>query len=548
MSGSLIGSLNIFAPNTVILSALVNTNFSDIKTAFNANFHETTGHGHTGVSGDGPKVASTGLDLTDSYDWTGAHTFTGNPLGIGTASPDANTKLHIVQGAGSLPSGLGGGDVVVIQNNDDASDSCLLSLVSGATSGLSELRFSDADDADVGALQYSHSSNSLTFRTNGAAQAILTSTGVLGVNTASPSGDTILQITKGASTNLPTISSGNTAAIFENTNATTDDCAVAIIAGATGESALNFGDTADQDAGAIIYDHTNDLMYMRVGGNDQVMRLNSTGWYNAASSTMTLGCLAGLVIGFNASDITMQSSVFESGVITTSNVGTSGHVIEGRNNQNITWAGTVFSASCARAAHSGYSFFSAFSDNTSADDLEFRLYGDGNGKCDGSWTGGGADYAEMFETINGQSIDHGLFVTLEGDKVKPANNGDYVLGIISNTPSFLADAAWNKWDKKYLKNELGGYDFDENGYRKINENFNPEMEYISRKDRDEWVAVGMMGKLYVQTSEDITGDYVDVGSDGYAVNGTTYRVMEIVRNKSDDPMSKGYGVVRVIFR
>ncbi|MDQ0272328.1 hypothetical protein J2S17_004220 [Cytobacillus purgationiresistens] len=49
----------------------------------------------------------------------------------------------------------------------------------------------------------------------------------------------------------------------------------------------------------------------------------------------------------------------------------------------------------------------------------------GNMYIDGAYFSGGADYAEMFETTNGNPIEPGLLVT--DDKVKPANSeGDYI--------------------------------------------------------------------------------------------------------------------------
>lgn len=58
------------------------------------------------------------------------------------------------------------------------------------------------------------------------------------------------------------------------------------------------------------------------------------------------------------------------------------------------------------------------------------------------------------------------------------------------------------------------------------------------------------GICYIRTSEDIPNTYVNVGEDGYAVGGagTTYRVLEIIRQRSDDPHGVGYGVVKIFFK
>ena len=53
-----------------------NPNENEIYSKYNAAVHATTGHGHTGGTGDGPKLLPTGLNLTSTYAWTGIHTHT----------------------------------------------------------------------------------------------------------------------------------------------------------------------------------------------------------------------------------------------------------------------------------------------------------------------------------------------------------------------------------------------------------------------------------------------------------------------------------------
>ncbi|NRB00777.1 MAG: hypothetical protein HRU32_13325 [Rhodobacteraceae bacterium] len=99
---------------------------------------------------------------------------------------------------------------------------------------------------------------------------------------------------------------------------------------------------------------------------------------------------------------------------------------------------------------------SAFSDNGS--DREFRLRGDGNGFCDGSWTGGGADYAEYFEWADGNPSGEdrrGWSVKLVNGKLEKANNGDDILGVVSANPSVVGDGDVNGWKKKHLTDDFG---------------------------------------------------------------------------------------------
>lgn len=201
-----------------------------------------------------------------------------------------------------------------------------------------------------------------------------------------------------------------------------------------------------------------------------------------------------------------------------------------------------FYAWCDRAANSTYSFFRSVSGGS---DTEHLLRGDGTGLCDGTWTGGGADYAEYFEWLDGNPNNEdrrGIVVTLEGDKIKPAEEGDTIIGAISGNPSVIGDAAWNKWHEKYLRDDYGTYIFedydvlqwvDEEGNekavdadgpdasnapedatvviqqrRKLNPAYDPDVEYISRENRPEWDCVGLMGKLRIRRGQPVKDSWI----------------------------------------
>lgn len=114
----------------------------------------------------------------------------------------------------------------------------------------------------------------------------------------------------------------------------------------------------------------------------------------------------------------------------------------------------------------------------------------------------GADFAEMFEFVDGNpnSEDRrGLFVTLDGEKIRLATtNDDYVLGVVSATPSLLCNAHTDDWKGKY-ETDVFGARILENGAFKLAESFDKEKDdnYISRLDRPEWAAVGLIGQLIV---------------------------------------------------
>ena len=159
----------------------------------------------------------------------------------------------------------------------------------------------------------------------------------------------------------------------------------------------------------------------------------------------------------------------------------------------------------SRTAHSGFVFLSCRSNG--GGDIEFNLRGDGNAYADGSWNGGGADYAEFFEWSDGNTSAEdrrGISVVLDGDKIREATSGEEPIGVISGNPSVVGDADMERWKGKYLRDEYGAYDLDENGDRKLNPDYDPESEYISRENRAEWDCVGLMGKIRIRKGQ-VTG-------------------------------------------
>ena len=163
----------------------------------------------------------------------------------------------------------------------------------------------------------------------------------------------------------------------------------------------------------------------------------------------------------------------------------------------------AFGIAVDRANTSAYVFAGWYSSTTS--DKEFSFRGDGQAYADGSWNGGGADYAEYFEWLDGNPNNEdrrGYSVSLVGNKIKIAEQGEKIIGIISGNPSVIGDSAWNIWNEKYLKDDFGTYIRDENGYRILNQNYNSEIEYIPREKRKEWSVVGLMGKLRIKKGQE----------------------------------------------
>ena len=169
-----------------------------------------------------------------------------------------------------------------------------------------------------------------------------------------------------------------------------------------------------------------------------------------------------------------------------------------------------------------------------------------------AYNSSGADYAEMWEIEGGNPNGddwRGLFVTVnEKNKIEIANPDDYILGIISATPSVLGDVQSEIWHKMYLKDVFGEHLTETVEVEETTDEFgdvtpahtetrwilNPEYdsskEYISRDKRPEWAAVGLIGKLVVVDDGTCTpGQFCKVADGGIATasgNNEGYRVLE----------------------
>lgn len=190
----------------------------------------------------------------------------------------------------------------------------------------------------------------------------------------------------------------------------------------------------------------------------------------------------------------------------------------------------------------------------------------GNLAIAGTMSSAGADYAEFFEWKDGnpEAQDRvGYIVTLDGDKLTLANEGDYILGVVSGTATVLGDnPEWN-WTKRWVTDDFGRIKYEwqtvtheaflddegnvitpektESVYAPVsNPDYNPDQEYTKRADRPEWSAVGMMGKLYVR-------DDGTCQVNGYAkpINGvataSTSGTMRVIERVSDN-------VIRVVIK
>jgi hypothetical protein len=221
---------------------------------------------------------------------------------------------------------------------------------------------------------------------------------------------------------------------------------------------------------------------------------------------------------------------------------------------------TIFAGS-NRASSSGFILMDLFANNTA--DTIFRVRGDGEVGADGSFSGGGVDYAEYFEWKDGNPSNEdrvGLSVKLDGNKIvlsSDSDNASDIIGVISGKPAVEGGAADLKWNSKFLVDDFNRYIWEEytatewteikivkgvkqenyfsyetdripsdvtvpsdakivsadsNGEklmrRKLNPDYDESKTYVPRRKRKEWNAVGLLGQLRIKKGQKTGANWI----------------------------------------
>ena len=204
-------------------------------------------------------------------------------------------------------------------------------------------------------------------------------------------------------------------------------------------------------------------------------------------------------------------------------------------------------------ATSSCDFLLCTSDYDATPEHEFRVRNNGASYNDAGIWNTGADYAEFFEWKDGNPSDEdraGMTVVLDGDKIRKAEEGETPIGVVSANPAVVGDVAWNKWSKKYLKDDFGrgileeytttewtdadgknrqyvtdripddvivpdnatviseGADGSKFERGIINPDFDDSLEYIQREKRKEWDAIGLLGKLRILKDQPVADSWI----------------------------------------
>ena len=216
-------------------------------------------------------------------------------------------------------------------------------------------------------------------------------------------------------------------------------------------------------------------------------------------------------------------------------------------NTNASMAQDMLRFDATRSGTSSYNFLRMMSGNSA--DSEFIMSGAGDMNADGTFNANGADYAEFFETNDGNAIAVGKTVVLDGNKVRASTSSDdaaTIIGVVRPkvdgiNSMMIGNTAWNSWTNKYMHDDYGrfimedytvtewetsvstdgvkntlSYETDKipsdvtapsdatvktQQRKKLNPDYDESKEYKPRSERDEWVIIGMLGQIQVEKGQ-----------------------------------------------
>ena len=410
-----------------------------------------------------------------------------------------------------------------------------------ATTGTGTIRWADAGDNAMGRISYDNSGDHMTLHTSNAERIRIASDGqiLIGANDYGGGGTEPEVYIQGTSGRMVKI---------HNTGSAT--CSIQLTNSATGEG---------EDQGFMLAALSSRAGYVN-NAEPYPIYFSTNGSIRMTLAGEAENLVVGAQDGFN--DYSTVSAPLQA--YSTSGYSSNSHVLKGivANTSYTEDGGGMFFLGARRSTTSSYTMAGWYTGDDSSSitsDRQFRFIADGNAYADGSWNGGGADYAEFFEWLDGNSSSEnrkGISVVLENGKIREANgsdNTDNIIGVISANPVVVGDSASERWKEKWITDDFGDpvYEeytitewYDETKKEKVNyatdripsdvtvgvgssvlstdhkgnaltrKKLNPSWDstatYIPRKDRKEWDIVGLMGKLKVKSDQPIGTKWIKI--------------------------------------
>jgi hypothetical protein len=432
-------------------------------------------------------------------------------VGIGTSSP--SSPMHVRSTLGNilrLEQKASGTPANYISFNDTGGRTGYV----GFGSGSSDVMYITNDTA----------TGDIRLSTQGATRMTIDHNGNCGIGTANP--DTKLHVYTGNSGATP--HSYSKLNVEHNTHA-----GISIMTPNNKIGYLMFADPQNTNAASINYNHAADKLTFKVNGGSRVV-FDSAGKVGIGTLTpyAKLHVIGDTrVSGYMSSKTHLYGGLADATGTPTSSTTSTIMKLYGGNYGHYT---TVRSSSTT--SNSTRVFEAVVSNGT-----KIRFTAAGNGYWDGTGDSGSADYAEYFEWTDGNPNNEdrvGYSVTLVGNQMKIAEEGDVLFGIVSARPAIVGDTASLGWQGKYEIDEFGrriqqditvyswtDEDGEEVSYRqdslpegitvpddatsKVSQedklsaeyDVSAEADYLPRSERKEWSPVGLMGKLKLRTGQ-----------------------------------------------
>jgi len=162
----------------------------------------------------------------------------------------------------------------------------------------------------------------------------------------------------------------------------------------------------------------------------------------------------------------------------------------------------------------------------------FRVDNSGEVYGAGATYNSGADYAEYFESLSGNTLPYGTVVELVGNKIKICEIADNAIGVISAKPTIVGNCengTSDEWIGKYETDVFGNFIMENQSIevpvgvdisgniiyetqivevKKLSDNYDPSLPYINRESRPEWNKVGLLGQIPVLKNQQIPSRWV----------------------------------------
>lgn len=176
------------------------------------------------------------------------------------------------------------------------------------------------------------------------------------------------------------------------------------------------------------------------------------------------------------------------------------------------------------------------------------------------------DIGEYFESEDGNEIENGFIVSINGRYIHKTQKGDKPIGVVSGTAGLVMGDQLFHHKSKYKKDKFGvtltelvekSFVDDDDGIEQtekielpiINDDYDgtEEESYLSRSERPEWSVVGLTGQIYTRIDNTVEVNDTISAIDGIGTkdNENGYWYVEEITTPYDKQLEYGVAIVLV---